>query len=151
MKWRVVPLLCGSIGVAVIIVGCAWGYQRYALYREGVTTQGHVVEIRADWRKDDEGRMRAYSYPVIEFRSSVEKQHRFTGDNTAFDSFEAGESVNVLYDPRNPGDARIVSFVQFWLGPVAVGVFGFLFLAGGVGAFFMIRSIDMVTRKTGRL
>lgn len=75
MKWGVVPLLCGRIGVAVIIVGCAWGYPRYALYREGVTTQGHVVEIRADWREDDKGKMGAYHNPVVEFRSSVEKRH----------------------------------------------------------------------------
>jgi len=138
VKWRAVPIFCASISLAVIIAGCAWGYQRYAQYREGVTTQGRVVEIRAYWSEDSEGRRGVNHYPVVEFRSSVEKQHRFTGD-AGLDEYEVGESVNVLYDPRNPGDARIATFAQFWLGPLAVVLFGFL---SGIGTFLFSRSFD---------
>ena len=48
----------------------------------------------------------------------------------------------VRYDPQNPSKAQIADFAQFWLGPLGVGLFGLLFLAGGIGAFFLIRGSD---------
>jgi hypothetical protein len=48
----------------------------------------------------------------------------------------------VRYDPTNPSGAQITDFAQFWLGPLGVGLFGFLFLAGGIGAFVLIKGSD---------
>ena len=56
--------------------------------------------------------------------------------------YEVGAKVSVSYDPSNPSEAQITDFTQFWLGPLGVGVFGFLFLVGGIGAFFLIKGSD---------
>jgi hypothetical protein len=67
----------------------------------------------------------------VEFTSSV-------GSNPA--GFDIGEHVTILYDPSDPQGARIDSFVQLWLVPIIVGVFGLVFTtAGGVVSIVLLR------------
>jgi len=68
---------------------------------------------------------------AVEFTSSV-------GSNPA--GFDIGEHVIVLYDPSNPQDARIDSFVQLWFVPLIVGFFGLVFATpGGVASIVLLR------------
>jgi len=67
----------------------------------------------------------------VEFTSSI-------GSNPA--GFDIGEHVTILYDPSDPQDARIDSFVQLWFGPLFAGVFGLvLATAGGVVSIVFLR------------
>jgi hypothetical protein len=46
--------------------------------------------------------------------------------------FEAGEAVEVAYDPVDPERAEIASFWTIWLPPAALGLFGLLCAGAGL-------------------
>jgi len=144
MKW-VCLLLFGSVGLAAFVAGVAWGFKRYSLWRVGVKTTGAIVDFNESTSTDNSGtrpvRSRSY-FPVVEFIVNDHK-HRFqasTGSSNP--EYEKGTPVPVLYDPQDPTQAQVATFEQFWLGPLGVGLFGFLFLAGGIGGFFLIADSD---------
>jgi hypothetical protein len=56
--------------------------------------------------------------------------------------YEIGTRVTVVYQPGDPQQAKILSFSQFWLGPLVVSISGLLFFTMGVGAFFLIGQSD---------
>lgn len=67
--------------------------------------------------------------PVILFQTPRGEAHRFRATPyAAWLSFEIGDRVPVLYDPRNPENARVDSFVQLWAGVVGAAVLGGLFI-----------------------
>jgi hypothetical protein len=133
----------GTVGLVAFIAGCAWGYQRYMLYRDGVAVEGTVIENTQTRSKDSDGHTSVSYYPVVEFTAQGGARHRFTGSTgSSVADYEAGARVSVRYDPENPSKAQITDFAQFWLGPLGVGIFGFLFLAGGIGGFFLIKGSD---------
>jgi len=138
VRWLAL-LVFGGVGLFSFVYGCVWGYQGYVLSRDGVTTQGHVVEVERGESRDDDGGTSVSYHPVVEFWSAGEKQHRFTGSGGSrhVGDIVVGATVSVLYDPGNPANARIADSKQNWEQPLALGLFGFLFLAGGIGAFFM--------------
>ena len=142
MKWVALTLF-GTVGLVAFVAGCVWGYQRYVLYRDGVTAEGTVVENTRTRSKDSDGNTSVSYYPIVEFTAQGGTRHRFTGSTgSSVADYEAGAKVSVRYDPQNPSKAQITDFTQFWLGPLGVGVFGFLFLAGGIGAFVLIKGSD---------
>ena len=143
MKW-IALLIVGGVGLFLFVIGCVMGYQNYVLSRDGVRTQGHVVEVERRESTDDDGRTSVFYYPVVEFWSAGEKRHRFTSidGSRRVANYEVGETVSVFYDPGNPAYyARLADYYDAepsWVGPLVPGLFGFLFLAGGIGVFFMV-------------
>jgi hypothetical protein len=70
--------------------------------------------------------------PTVEFTTGKGQQVSFT---TSFSSsaFAVGQKQPVAYDPGNPQDARIGSFLTLWFLPVLfLGIGGLFFLIGGV-------------------
>ena len=144
MKW-IALLIFGGVGLFLFVIGCVQGYQNYVLSRDGVTTQGHVVEVEI--QEHDEGGdnrtvyVKRY-YPVVEFQSAGEKQHRFTsidGSRSVAD-YEVGGTVSVFYDPRNPAYARLADYYHaesLWVGPLVLALLGFMLLAifGAMASF----------------
>jgi hypothetical protein len=82
-------------------------------------------------------------FPVVEFRTSAGTAIRFRGaTGNGVPDYETGQLVAVAYQPDNPQKAQIVSFSQFWLGPIVVTAAGLLFFLMGIGTFFLIGSSD---------
>jgi len=50
-----------------------------------------------------------------------------------------GSQVDVLYDPRDPDDARLDGPIKLWLGPVALEVLGLVFFGDGLRKFLLRR------------
>lgn len=134
MKW-IALLMFGTVGLIAFIGGGYWGYERFMLYQTGTTVVGTVVE---EYRSSNS------TYPVVEFAAGNGKTIRFHGStgNSGAPDYEVGTQIKVLYDPANPAEAQIADFEQFWLGPLAVSIFGFLFLLAGIGSFFLVRNSD---------
>jgi len=128
--------VCVLVGLALVVYGCVLGYQSYVLSRDGVTTQGRVVEVDSD--------AKTY-YPVVEFWSAGEKQHRFTSSDglRSVGDYKVGATVSVLYDPGNPANARLADAKQTWHRPLVFGLIWFMFLlAIGIVQFFATKSDD---------
>jgi hypothetical protein len=153
MKWMAL-LIFGGLGLAAIIGGLIWGVRRYALLHSGVRTQGKVVEnykgISIESTGRNPGVIESY-YPVVEYRTTQGEAFRFRGSTgSGVPEFEVGTPVELVYNPKNPAEAQLVNFSQFWLGPVVVIAVGLVCFLMGTGSFFLIGGSDRSSTLTLR-
>ncbi len=145
MKW-VALFAFGGAGLAALTAGLVWGSRRYSLYKSGVRTNGVVVEVSAHHSTSTRDGRTVDStsyYPEVEFTAADGKPRRFTGSTgSSSPSYAAGQSVAVIYDPADPAKAQLADFSQFWLGPLALALFGFSFLVAGAGSFWLVADSD---------
>ncbi|NTV14606.1 MAG: DUF3592 domain-containing protein [Desulfobulbaceae bacterium] len=94
---------------------------------------GIVVE---QWEKTG-SKFSTFYYPVVEFKTANGEKVKFTGSagNAGGPQLPTGSRVEVLYDPANPSQAWIMSFVQYWLGPAGVTAMGLMGMLGSIYAF----------------
>lgn len=150
-EWPVM-LFFGVPGFVLFVVGCVMGLRRYTLYRHGVTTQGRVVEAERHEHssKDEEGRRTtSVSYHLmIEFATAGGAKHRFTAD-MSLSTYGIGSTVRVLYDPKDPSNARIAELAawKFWAEPLFYGLSGFLVVGFCIGLFFFYQQ-QMISDHT---
>lgn len=136
---RVWLLYFGGVGLVVFIVGCIMGSRRRALSRAEVRTQGRVVKIEKSTEIED-GRTSVSYDRVVEFASSDGATHSFTDTMVGYG---IGTTVNVVYDPENPSNARIPSVwnsVDLWLGIVLLWLCGFGVMVFSIAGFFLYPS-----------
>lgn len=102
--------------------------------------------IALDRRRGSEGGS-TYA-PVVEWRDRNGTRHEFTSSTSSNPAgFDRGEAVTVMYDPAKPGQARIDSFGQRFILPLAFGGMGSLFaIIGGLMVFFYLRRKKTVER-----
>lgn len=147
MKW-VFLLGFGGIGLGIFVGGIAWGLKRHALAAHGRRATGRVAELQESTSVSEVNGRKVASvsyYPVVEFQAMDGTTHKFRGSTgSSSPSYEVGSSVELLYMPDNPSNAQIADFSQFWLGPLVLSIFGFVFLAAGIGAFVMIGRSDEI-------
>lgn len=84
-------------------------------------------------------------YPVVEFNMVDGQDITFVssvGSNPS--SYEVGDSVAVLYNPQNPHNAKIKSFMDLWFGVLVPGGLGAVFLLIGlVLSLVMVKNIRL--------
>ncbi len=99
------------------------------LAKDGAVAQGIVIAA------DDNQK------PVVEFRTGDGRQVRIVGNISASPSpYRVGERIGIFYDPANPTDALIDSFIERWFLPLMFGGFAtVLSLVGGLMAFGAMR------------
>lgn len=77
-----------------------------------VTSYEKVVRgTGSDERKD------VRNYVIVQFTAEDDSQYHFTGPNRQEEGpfkIWKGDSVRVLYDPQNPENARVNSFLGMW-------------------------------------
>ena len=73
--------------------------------------------------------------PVVRFETPRGEEHRFRADlYVAWRDYGMGETVPVLYDPRQPADARVDDSLLLWIGPLIAAAFGLILTLGSTGA-----------------
>ena len=79
-------------------------------------------------------RYRTLYYPDIRYQTEDGKNITFTSSSGSYPSpYRKGDKVEILYDPENPLEARIMSFRSMWLFPVLFfGIGGILIITGSV-------------------
>jgi len=128
------------IALVFSLVGCP--FLGFGLYEAGQTwhvlttfkpAPGQVVDNT--YSAGDNDSSGAY-YPVVEFKPEDSKPVRFTdGVGTLPPDYEAGDPVEVLYNPNNTAEAYINSWKRLW------------FLAAlftGLGSIFVIIALLMI-------
>ena len=147
MKWAVL-FIFGTIGLAALAGGTIWGLDVYPVFRDNLPARGTVVEEVAE-RRDTSSDV-AY-FPVIEFPTADKTAVRFrapTGSAGA-PGYEVGDVVDVLYDPRNPANARIGSFGQLWSGPLTTGGLGLILFLLSLLLFIKIGRFEKGIKAVG--
>mgnify|MGYP006188413307 CR=1 FL=1 len=107
---------------------------------EAVSARGTVVDLIRSSGSSDSGPTYA---PVVQFTTSSGQAIEFTSSVSSNPpSYSPGESVEVLYLPNQPHNAKMSSFFSLWGGATIVGSMGGIFFLIGVGFFIvpMLRS-----------
>jgi hypothetical protein len=150
MKWVLLAVF-GGLGLAALLGGLLWGWNRIPLFQSGARTTGVVVgqeetvSARAKVGRHLSGSQETIRYsPIVEFSDNNAETQRFVASTGGEGKpiIATGTEVEVIYDPADPSKAQIGSFEQFWLGPVVVAVCGLIFLLMGVGGFFLMGGSD---------
>jgi hypothetical protein len=147
MRWAVL-LIFGTIGLAALVAGTIWGLESYAVFRDNVSTRGTVVEEFAD----KAGKTSEVVYfPVVEFSTTGNGKVCFRSVIGSIGSpgYDTGTTVDVLYDPRNPSNARIGSFKQLWQGPLTTGGLGLILFLLSLLLFVKIGRFEKGLKAVG--
>ena len=115
-----VPLVFLILGIVFGGIGAGFGIRSVQCARSALEADGVVVDLR---RAGKGG-----SRPVVEYRVGDQVRSVEGSISTKPPAYSVGDKVRVLYDPANPPDARINSFVERWLFSVIFGGVGILFL-----------------------
>ena len=120
-----------TIGL-IFLAGALYFYlSKQDFLKKANIAQGTVIELVR--KKTDKST--TYS-PVILFTTKEGNEIKFTSSiSSSPPSYNEGERVEVLYDPKNPKEASINSFASLWIGPLVLGVLGIVFFLIG---FFIV-------------
>jgi len=124
------------VGVGLLMIGIALFFliRVRTFINISEKTQGTVILNL--YKADSEGGG-GYT-PVFEFRTLQGKKVEFSGNlQTNPPQFKVGQTVEVLYDPEDPEEARINRGFNLYFVPAFLGLFGLVF--GGMGTFFFFK------------
>lgn len=148
-KW-IALIVFGSVGIAALAGGLRWGAKRHQITSTGLRAEGIVVDqvehkppSQDRWvSRPDSENFTSYA-PLVEFETEQGEKIRVEGTTGGAEPvLETGEHVGVVYDPDDPSRAVILDFEQAWLGPLALSIAGAIFLAFGVGGYFLLADSD---------
>ncbi len=131
-------MLVGVTAAAVfVIMGCVMFYYGIYLYNKisalrsnGVVTKGIILrfELRGASSSDKDKLV----IPIVQFHTADGTEITFEGsiDNQSLlqNLCDSGDPVEVVYDPKNPSDAKINTFAELWFAPLILLVIGAAFI-----------------------
>lgn len=139
----------------MLIVGFIWVYQTQNFLGRALEAKGVIIG-ELEIPEGQQPRREPPSAPlVIKFVDERTGEEYRLVTKTGLDprsyaynpdaQWPFGQEVDILYDPDNPHDARINSFLDIWLGPIAVTVFGGIL--SSVGLILIVRSRKHLSEK----
>ncbi len=150
-KWVFFTLaLFFGIGLILIAVAVLLGNQSAHMMAVEKPAAGRVVDMAVHHTSAlKKGGSKTYYNPVVEFTPPGGSLQRVEIDeqDSSQAAYDTGSTVNILYDPANPQNARIQSFSGFmrlWLPAVITAVIGIGFAAISGYIFWMLRSHRLV-------
>jgi len=140
----IVIILCSIVPLGV---AGYWYAKTDSFLEKAVKTEATVVDVEE--RKSDDG---TRYYPVFSFVDEGGNEHKIYSTMGSYPpAYELGETVLIFYDPQNPEKTKLDSFVSLWLGPVILGVLGFIPVFIGALILFVgpiiVRAATAETRK----
>lgn len=102
-----------------------------------VSAPGQIVDFATQSRTQANGQTSESHSAVVAFRTEDGQEHRFESQTWSQLQPDVGRRVSVLYDPKNPSEARRRSFFHFWIVPLFIGLMGLVFLAAGLAVVFV--------------
>jgi len=98
------------------------------------TATGTVTDSVGRWYSDpgDDPGVSKLSHPVVKFVTGDGRTVEFESEVGSNLAPKVGQDVTVLYDPLNPEEARISSFMMLWGIPSVFAILGGFLLAPGV-------------------
>ena len=129
-------------GLAFLLVAVIAGVRTIAFLHSSVAEPGTVISnVRVETRLADGGEATTSFAPEFTFTGVDGKTYTTTSSTSSNPpAFAEGQAVRVLYDPRNPGSARIDTFWEIWGLTVGFGIAGLIsFALGGVWMAWKVR------------
>ena len=131
------------VGILLLGIGVALYFQQRARIARSLHAEGVVVELLQQRAQGERIRVKTndsvklekkYLYrPVIEFKPINGRVVRFNAGIASRPApFQAGDKVDVLYDPGSPQQAQINRFLHLWYYVLMCVSFGIFFLVMGL-------------------
>lgn len=120
---RVPFWILGPLGLLILVGAVYLLVRTSAFVATAARARGKVVDLAESRNSNGSGTW----HPVVSFDAgggSYTFKSKF-GSRPA--PYDIGDVVDVLYDPKNPADARIAGFRGLWLGPMLAGLLGVFF------------------------
>jgi len=119
-----------TVGVAIVFV-----FTTAIFIHKATETSGRILNLAPVTAPEDDGVNYA---PVFTFTASDGRSYTITSNtSTNPPGFTVGQAVRVLYDPRNPADARLKNSAQLWMVSLICAPLGLsLGALGGVALWF---------------
>ena len=124
------------VGGAALLGGVVMGLHIRSFVAHAQSVPGTVVRMEQKPGSDDG----TVYHPVVEFTKVSGQQATLTGYGSNPPAYEAGEVVRVLYDPLDPGEARIDDFWSLWGASAGLAALGLLFIGITSGIAWAARS-----------
>jgi hypothetical protein len=118
-----------AVSLPFLIIGITGIFQAKQAADQYTRSPGKVVgnDYLGITDLEDSTRTSWAYYPVVRFTSDSGQEFTFTdGVGTYPPEFEAGEIVEVLYDPEQPQQAKIDSWKRVWFAPFWISGIGLL-------------------------
>jgi hypothetical protein len=120
---------------AAMLVGVAIVTIKSLDRASGIRVEGIVIEARDNQK------------PIVEFRTREGQRVRIEGGISASPTpYRVGERIGVFYDPADPSDALIDSFLERWFTSLLFGGFAAVFSL--IGAGFTITALRRRARRS---
>lgn len=130
------------IGLGLLAGGGYAASRTVAFLGTAASVEGTVVELVESVSRDSDGhRSRTYR-PTVEFQLGSGETRTFTSSmGSSPPAYDVGERVTVLYDPQDPGDARLQGTFALW---------GVSLILGGMGAIFGTVGATLIAVRRAR-
>lgn len=138
---RVVGIVFVIIGTIFLLVGLGFAWSSWSLLSVAERTEGTVIRMVGQQHRA-RNQNRGGAAPVVEFHVAGERHEFHSMLSTSPPQFQVGEKVTILYNPKDPRDAGIDSFVTLWLFPTIFGGIGAVMLtvAAVIGVTTWVRN-----------
>ncbi len=138
---EIIPAGVCAVGLIFVAQGVITLARVRRFARRAVRTTGIVVDLARRW-SDPGGPESTGSYlyfPIVRFGTADGQAVEFRSPTgTSWRSRRVGQTVPVMYDPANPRDARIDTFMATSCLPIGFTLFGVIFVAGGAAILLVM-------------
>lgn len=123
-----------GVGLLFLVISILVSSSMRKFVSKAQQTQGTIVDMVLSRGSSSSSTNASYTYaPVFEFRAISGQMIRVQESVSSNPpQFQVGETVEVLYDPEDPQNARINKWSNLYLFPTLFGVIGLLITAIGV-------------------
>lgn len=129
MKFRKFAYIAIGIGALLLFIALVLWNKTRSFVAHAATTQGTVIELIEVRDKDDNS---STFKPVVKFSAPGGEEVTFQSSYSSRPpAYNVGETVDVLYTPRDVHDARIKGFGSLWAGVLILFGLGTVFSAIG--------------------
>jgi len=123
----IIKYVFATIGLVLLAGAISLYFAKQSFLKRAETVQGKVVELVS--KRSDNSIM--YT-PVISFITREGSEIEFASSVSSNPpSYSVGETVEIMYDPKEPNEADINSFSSLWLGVLVLGILGTVFFLIG--------------------
>jgi len=111
-------------GVVLVVLGIRSYGESRAFADRAESASGTVIGFETSESSTD-GLREDLHFAIVRYTTADGNEIRFQGPSVdGLAKLDRGETVRVLYDPRDPQAARVDSFMGLWFGATMFGVVG---------------------------
>lgn len=127
----------GLVGFALLIFTGFLVNSTNELEKDGIRVQGKVIKLE---------RNEGSHFPVYKF-TDIKGRELTVRSSSSSKSYFVGDSIPILYDAKNPLEAKVDEPLMLYIFPLITGFVGILFLSGGLLVFKVLPFFEKVYEK----